>query len=61
MLHTHVYFSRMCYQIAPRVLHFSAFILGGSCSKLLLVTVKIIIIAFFYAIVSLTLVLLLIV
>ena len=27
MLHTHVYFSRMCYQIAPRVLHFSAFII----------------------------------
>ena len=26
MLHTRVYFSRMCYQIAPRVLHFSAFI-----------------------------------
>ena len=26
MLHTCVYFSRMCYQIAPRVLHFSAFI-----------------------------------
>ena len=27
MLHTRVYFSRMCYQIAPRVLHFSAFII----------------------------------
>ena len=26
MLHTRIYFSRMCYQIAPRVLHFSAFI-----------------------------------
>ena len=26
MLHTRVYFSCMCYQIAPRVLHFSAFI-----------------------------------
>ena len=27
MLHTRVYFSRMCYQIVPRVLHFSAFIM----------------------------------
>ena len=28
MLHMRVYFSRMCYQIAPRVLHFSAFIIS---------------------------------
>ena len=35
MLHTRVYFSRMCYQIAPRVLHFSAFISYGiRCSVL---------------------------
>ena len=33
MLHTRVYFSRMCYQIAPRVLHFSAFITDSSYSS----------------------------
>ena len=31
MLHTRVYFSHMCYQIAPRVLHFSAFIEYSDC------------------------------
>ena len=35
MLHTRVYFSRMCYQIAPRVLHFSAFIFNVMIAPLI--------------------------
>ena len=35
MLHTRVYFSCMCYQIAPRVLHFSAMVFECYFNQLL--------------------------